>query len=264
MLRAGSALTGYAIEASDGQIGTVSDFLFDDESWKIRWLVVDTGTWLSGRKVLLHPSALEKADYERHALHVGLTKLQIEKSPSIFSDQPVSWQMERHLYDYYQWDPVWGGSNYFGVRPNAIATPLSSPTLFGGAVAAEADDPLPEHGDPHLRSVAAVTGYHVQATDCPIGHVEGILIDDVSWTIGYLIIDTKNWWPGEHVLMSPYAVREVSWDDQQIRLDVSSDQVKACSPWNPLVVTDQPYEQRLHAYEKKLHKHYGWPGYGWF
>jgi sporulation protein YlmC with PRC-barrel domain len=258
MLRVGSVLKGYAIEASDGRIGNVRDLLFDDRTWKVRWLVIDTGTWLPGRQVLIHPSAIRQADDARHALSVALTKAQVDRSPTIFQDQPVSQQMERHLYDYYGWDPAWGVS-YFGASPNAIAMPFSAPPQFGGAAVLDATDqgPVKDDGDPHLRSIDAVTGYHIQATDGEIGHVEDFLIDDGNWGIHYLIIDTKNWWPGKHVLMSPFAVRNISWADRLFQLDVDCEKIKDSPPWTAIDSFD-------HAYEKRLHEHYGWPGYGWF
>jgi len=249
-----SALKGYAIEASDGKIGTVGDFLFDDQTWKLRWLVVDTGGWLTGRKVLIHPSAIGHADYERQELPVALTKAQVEGSPDIRQDQPVSRQMESHLYDYYGWDPYWG-SSYFGM--GAIGLPLASPPYVGPSAARESgsEESHPDSGDPHLRSIAAVTSYHIHATDGEIGHVENFLVDDASWDVRYLIVDTRNWWPGKHVLVSPYAVREISWSERQVQLNVARGQVKASPPWNPIDMIDQ-------AYEKRLHGHYGWPGYG--
>jgi hypothetical protein len=103
MLWNASVIKGYAIAASDGRLGTVSDFLFDDASWGIRWLVVDTGNWLSGRKVLL--PALGQLDPERNALSVELTMQQVKDSPDIDTDLPVSRQMETNIYDYYGWSP---------------------------------------------------------------------------------------------------------------------------------------------------------------
>jgi hypothetical protein len=102
----------------------------------------------------------------------------------------------------------------------------------------------------------AVRGYHIHATDGSIGHVENFLIDDVTWAVRYLIIDTRNWWPGAHVLISPYAVQSIDWGDQQIHLNVTREKVKASPPWNPVEVVEEMYERRLHGY-------YGWPGYGW-
>lgn len=114
MLLAGSAFKGLVIEAKDGRIGTFSDMLFDDRTWKLRWMVVDTGNWLPGRKVLLHPSVISLDDFARGELSVRLTKQQVRDSPDIRQDQPVSRQMQDTLYGHYGWDPMWGGGNYFG------------------------------------------------------------------------------------------------------------------------------------------------------
>ena len=107
MLWDASALDGYAIEASDGRIGSVSDFLFEDTSWKVRWLVVDTGGWLSGRKVLLPLSALGKPDPSLRQFPVKLTMQQVKDSPDIDTDRPVSRQHETHIYGHYGWNPYW-------------------------------------------------------------------------------------------------------------------------------------------------------------
>ena len=259
MLIVGSAFTDYAIEASDGSIGTVKTFLFEDGSWKIRWLVVDTGHWLPGRLVLLHPSAIGSADHQRRQLPVNLTKAQIEASPDIRQDQPVTMQMQSELHRYYGWDPLWGGQGFYGAGLNefGLAGGAVMPT-FGRERAMEADRVQlgSEEGDPHLRSMAAVTGYHIHATDGAIGHVENFMLDDATWTIRYLIVDTRNWWPGAHVLISPYAVQSVAWGTDEVRLNVSREQVKGSPPWDPAEVAEQVYERQLHRY-------YNWPGYGW-
>lgn len=250
MLQVGSALKGYAIEASDGVIGTVSDLLFDDRTWRIRWLVADTGNWLTGRLVLIHPSAIGRVDYIKQTLAVTLTKAAVKASPDIFQHQPVSRQMEYNLYDYYGWDPVWG-SSFFGADGTTPAM-LPSPAFTGpGGRENESED-----NDPHLRSLGAVTGCDMQASDGGIGHLENALLEDDTWSIRYLIIDTRNWWPGQHVLISPYAVRQIDWPRQQILLNITRDRVKSGPPWSPLDLIDQ-------AYEKRLHSQYDWPGYGW-
>jgi len=247
MLQLESVLKGFAIEARDGRIGTVSDFLFVDTTWKVRWLVVDTGTWLTERKVLIHPSAIGQVDHARQELPVKLTKAQVEGSPEILQDRPMSLQMEGSLYDYYGWDARWGGSG-------AMALPLVPPPYFGLASVREeaAVDSRLDQEDPHLQSIAAVTGYYIKASDGEVGHVENFLIDDTSWDIRYLIVETRNWWPGKHVLVSPYAVREISWSDHQIRLDLARDKVKTSPPWTPSEIIDQDYEERLR-------NHYQWP-----
>jgi hypothetical protein len=262
MLVVVAAFRGYAIVASDGRMGTVSDCLYDDRSWKIRWLVVDTGSWLTGRKVLVHPSAVAKPDYEHHELAVALTRAQVEESPDIRSDQPVSREAELNLKDYYGWDPLWGGGDYFGggfgIGAGGIGKPLSTPPFFAAAShdTDEVEASLADNeADPHLRSTTEIIGYHVHATDGSIGHMENLLIDDTSWSIRYFILDTKNWWIGRHVLISPYAVTKTSWEDHDIHLNVTREKVKSSPAWDPLAMVDQ-------VYEKELHHYYNWPGYG--
>jgi sporulation protein YlmC with PRC-barrel domain len=263
MLIVGSALKGYVIEATDGRIGTVKNFLFDDTTWKIRWLVVDTGHWLIDRQVLIHPSAIGTPDHERQTLPVVLSKTQVERSPDIAQNQPVTMQMQSHLYNYYGWDPYWGPNYYdagltgMGMTGLGMAGGVGIP--FAGQdrrIGADALQLGAEDGDPHLRSMHAVRGYHIHATDGSIGHVENFMVDDVTWTIRYLIVDTRNWWPGAHVLISPFAVKSIDWGEQQIHLNVTRERVKGSPPWDPVEAVEEMYERRLHGY-------YGWPGYGW-
>jgi hypothetical protein len=256
MLLVASALKGYDIEATDGAIGTVNDFLFDDASWMLRWLVVDNSSWLTERRLLLHPSSIGTAAYERRALTVALTKAQIAGSPDIRHDQPVSRQMELNLYDYYGASPLWAGG-YFG--GGAIASPLSPPRIDRQTPLKSLDSEVMDRNerDPHLRSIAAVTGYHVRAKDGTIGHVENFMIDDGHWDVRYLIVDTKNFWPGRRVLLSPHAVTEVDWPQHEIRLNLSRETVRTSPEWDPGDLIDAQFQTRLHS-------HYNWPAYSFY
>jgi hypothetical protein len=248
MLWDASAINGYAIEASDGRLGTVSDLLFEDAGWVIRWLVVDTGNWLAGRKVLLPVSALGQPDPTLRRFPVKLTMQQVKDGPDVDTDQPVSRQIEAHVYSYYGWHPYWSGG--FLPTSNAIATPFVAPLYLseaklpvpGGA------DTQPNEGDPHLRSIAAVTGYHIHATDGEIGHVEDLLVDDADWRIRYINVDTENWWPGEKVLISPRSVREIGWTDGLIHLDVNRHKVKDGPPYDPSITVDGDFEEKFLTY----------------
>jgi hypothetical protein len=254
MLEAISALKGFAIEATDGRMGTVVDFLFDDASWKVRWLVVDCGSWLKGRKVLIHPSAVSYVALEDEKFDVELTKAQVEGSPELLEHQPVSRQMESRLYDYYGWDPLWDEAPNLVPISGAMASPLSAPPWLGAQGRDEPPhDVAAAGGDDHLQSVVEVIGYHIHAIDGAIGHVENLLFDNEDWSLHYFIVDTSNWWFGKHVLISPHAVKAIEWSDRQVQLDVSRQQVEASPPWDPLVAFDE-------IYAKRLHEHYGWPG----
>ena len=223
MLQVISTLNGFTIKAGDGGIGTVVDFLFDDTSWKVRWLVIDCGTWSTGRKVLIHPSAISRQDLEQQEFVVALTKAQVEGSPELVEDQPVSRQMENQLYTHYGWDPLWCGPNLAAI-PGAMASPLMAPPYLGlgstDEVEARGDGVTSQGADPHLRSVVEVTGYRVHALDGEIGHIENLMIDDADWSVHYLIVDTRNWWFGKHVLISPIAVKSIDWFDRHVELDV--------------------------------------------
>jgi len=218
--------------------------------------VVDTGGWWTDHKVLLQPSVITRVDFEERVVFVSLTQAKVKCSPELTQDPPVSRQMETSLYDHYGWDPRWGGDGYFldGIVPTPIGLtrgldPEAARALDGFG------DGL-EEGDPHLRSVKAVTGANIHAQDGDIGHIQNFLIDDSGWNIRYLIADTSNWWVGKQVLISPYAVREIDWPTNKIDVAITREQVKASPTWDPLAVIDQIYEQRLH-------RHYGWRGYGW-
>jgi sporulation protein YlmC with PRC-barrel domain len=254
MLRHQSEIDGYAIHASDGLIGTVSDFLFDDTTWLVRWLVIDTGNWLPGRKILLPPSALAAVNHMGHQFAVKLTKQQVEECPEAESDRPVSRQMETHIYNYYGWDPYWGGGSYLGVvgygGGDLIGTApiLPSPELMQREKAI--DDARRSKDDPALRSANEVTGYQILASDGEIGHVEDFLVEDDDWSIHYLVVDTKNWWPTKKVLISPLSVRKIEWADRRVRLGAARQKVKDSPAYDPSTTVDP-------VYEKNFHEHYG-------
>lgn len=247
MLILQTALKEYAVEAKDGRLGSVKDCLFDQRNRKIRWMVLDTGNWLSGRQVLIHPSAFGSLNRLRNTVPVDLTKLQIEASPEIAFDRPVSLQHQDELYGYYGWDSMWGGSGYYAGFPMATEKASNLPMHAGAASA-----PDTASGDPNLQSMHAVQGYRIEATDGIIGHLENFLIDDLTWDISYLVADTRNWWVGQHVLLSPFAVKEFDWIQRQIHVSASREQVKASPPWNPEAAVDESYQTRLHT-------HYDWP-----
>jgi hypothetical protein len=248
MLWNASAINGYAIAASDGRLGTVSDFLFDDSSWLIRWLVVDTGNWLSGRKVLLPPSALGHLDEKKQEFPVRLTMQQVKDSPETDTDRPVSRQMETSVYDYYGWSPYWGTGFYMGGYGYMPAGMAESPYLGLTRHEAEIADVRHREEDQHLRSVEAVTGYHFHASDGEIGHVEDFLVEDADWSIHYLVVDTKNWWPGKKVLISPRSVQEIDWTERLVSLDVDRQRVKDSPAYDPSTTVDRAYERHFHNY----------------
>ena len=156
MLWTASGIKGYAILASDGKIGTVADFLFDDDSWLVRWLVVDTGNWLSGRKVLLPPFVLGHADPATREFSVKLTMAQVKASPDVDTERSVSRQMESTVYDYYGWRPYWGSGFYMGGYGYAGDAWTGSAPLASRRREEEIASNQRNNDDLHLRSIQAV------------------------------------------------------------------------------------------------------------
>lgn len=243
MLRSIRNLSGMAVHARDGDIGRVHSFLFDDDKWTIRYLVVDIGSWLSGRKVLIAPSALGRPDWQNRVFPVDLTKDQIRKSPDIDTDRPVSRQREAELRKHYDWSPYWGIGYGLDLPPERYVE------VDRGAVAVE-----DAQGDTHLRSTKEVRGYHIHATDGEIGHVEDFVVSDDEWVIRYLVVDTGSWLSGRSVLISPDWVRDIGWDEREVWVDVARSAIEESPPYNESDPVNREYETQMYDY-------YGRPKY---
>jgi hypothetical protein len=255
MLRHASQIEGDGINATDGPIGTIVDFLFDDETWLVRWLVVDTGAFLTGRKVLLPPSALSHINHMGGELAVGLTKQQVKDSPDIKTDEPVSRVMESDVYDFYGWSPYWSTGFYMGgyaypvepgflpggLGPHDVATSDREGAVGRGA-----------QGDRHLRSIREVTGYHMHARDGEIGHVADFLLEDGDWSVHYLVVDTKNWWPAKKILISPRSIDRTDWSSRLVFLRVLRQQIKDSPAYDGTEAVDRAYEYAFHSYYDRL------------
>lgn len=248
MLWNASAFNGYAIEASDGPLGTVSDLLFEDVGWAVRWLVVDTGNWLPGRKVLLPLTALGQPDQVSRKFPVALTMRQVQESPDIDTEHPVSRSVEAQIYNHYGRDPYWRPDSFPAgddtARPSAGLLPLPELTLLDPIVA----DPRPAAGDHHVRGVADAAQCEIQASDGAIGHVVELLVDDGSWHIRYIVVDTMNWWPGEKVLISPRSIQEIDWARRSVQLDVDRQKVKDSPPYDKSITVDGLYDELFLTY----------------
>ena len=254
MLRTIKAVLGYTLFATDKNLGSAKDFCFDDHLWIIRYLVADTGNWLPGRHVLIGTEALGQPDWKQGLFPIGLTAQQIEESPDIQDDAPVSIQQEEKLRAYFSWQRYWGEKPF--IQPAAGAT-------FGLVGVTPAPEIVPSDvqeslhvptGDPHLRSVNEVCGYSIQVRDGHIGQVEDFVIDDTTWKIHYMIVDTGNWLPGKKVLVSPEWIKSVSWPDQTVDLDMTQEEVKHSPEFDPSLPINREYEARLYDY-------YGRPKY---
>lgn len=252
MLYSLTELKGLTIKARDGEIGEVEDFYFDDDNWTIRYLVVDTGTWLTGRRVLVSPISVGRADQVNRRVEVDLTRKQVEDSPGVETDKPVSRQYETTYFDYYGYPYYWGGPYGWGpaATPAAMPVPIATATRAQTGIE-EMQRREEESSDPHLHSADEVIGrYYIEASDGDIGHVEEFLIDDGSWAIRYMVVDTRNWWPGKKVLVAPQWIDRVSWSDSRVYVNLSRATIQDAPEYD----RNAPLSR---DYESDLYRHYG-------
>jgi hypothetical protein len=242
MLRKAKTLKGYTLDSLDGEMGKAKEFYFDDQHWTVRYLVADTGHWLTGRQVLISPYALVAVMQEEQQIAVGLTRSQIENSPSLDSDKPVSRQFEEAYYGYYGWPLYWDGSLMWGSYPDLVRD---------GEAWVKVAQENRKAWDPHLRSMHEVGGYHIQASDGEMGHVEDFIIDDETWAIRYLIIDTQNWWPGKKVLVSPQWIERVSWSESKVFVNLSRKAIKQAPEYTDWSKLTREFEIDLHQYYER-------------
>jgi hypothetical protein len=276
-------LESFEIQANDGLIGHARDFFFDDESWVVRYLVVDTGRWLSGRKVLISPISIGRVDAKKKRLLVLLDRDDIKDSPDIDSEMPVSRQHEIRYLNYYGYPHYWIGDGLWGagsfpslmvsdidVRANQVARDEPELTRSGRGSGREVssgnvhrDQPSvapctasesTKREDAHLRSCKSVLHYEIKATDGLIGHVDGFLVDDDTWAIRYLIVQTGHWWSGHKVLIVPDWITGVDWFETTVRVDLSRAAVKEAPHFESAIELDREQEMGLY-------KHYDRTGY---
>jgi hypothetical protein len=257
-------LLGYAIRATDGVIGHVKDIYFDDHSWGVRYFVVETGGWLSSRKVLISPIAIGKPDWDARVLPVSITKERVKGSPDIDTDKPVSRQHEMQYLEYYGYPYYWGGSGLWGAAayPGAMLTGVGYEgsgadylvTQANHAQAEPAEELLQDKGNPYLRSCNAMLEYHIEASDGGMGHVKGFLVDEETWSVRYLIVETGSWWVGHQVLIAPQWIQEISWEDATIAVNLTRRAVKEAPAYDASLAVNRDHEM-------DLYRHHGRTGY---
>ena len=254
MLNTITQLTGATVSATDGDIGHVSSAFFDDQTWTVRYLVVNAGSWLTDREVLISPYSVNGPQGTASYIGVALSREQVKNSPDIDTHQPVSRQHERDFLGYYAYPPYWGGDALWGVS----AYPYNAPPMPEAARLA-LDRAMHQRdvdaGDVHLRSSARVIGYEIKASDESIGHVQDFVFDEENWAIRYLVVDTRNWWPGgRKVLISVLWIEAIDWATQQVQVNLTREQIKASPEYDGVASIRRDYEARLHQAYKR-------PGY---
>lgn len=238
MLIKAKTLTGFHLEATDGEIGKVQEFYFDDRHWAIRYLVAETGGWLKERSVLISPYSLRNIDSEKETISVDLNQQQIKDSPAPNSDRPISRRDEKELSVFYGWPPYWSGPFMWGAFPYILKTEDSMVS----------QEDTPDEPDFHLHSTDDVRGSVIEATDGDIGSLNSFIIDDKTWAIRYIVVDTGNWWPGKMVLISPRWISGLSWLDKKVSVQMSREKIQHAPEYTDDFLITRNFETTLFGY----------------
>ena len=251
------------IQAQDDDAGKIEDVYFDDQTWCLRYFVVNTGSWLWGRRVLISPLAVEKPDWAQHVLRVKLTREQVKNSPDIDLERPVSQQQLVELHQYYGWPMFWDvdpmlGASIVGTYPvawaprqEAAGEPAQTKNRAAQSVEAPADQ---KPADRHLRSAHEVKSYHIHATDGEFGHVEDFFASEADWIVRYLLIDSHRWLPGRKFLIAPDWIDSINWSEAEVKITLTRQRIQH----SPEYIPDQAIQR---DYESKLYRYYEAPGY---
>lgn len=249
MLNRLNQLIGMTVWTADDDLGNVTDVLFDDLRWAARYLVVHTGGWLKGVTVLISPHAIGHIDWQKRRVQVNLSRKQVESSPPIDDDLPVSRQHEEDYFGYYGYPYYWSGPLLWGPNPYPIGSNATLAYANGAPRGSEAPS-----GDAHLRSAKQVSGYHIEPDNDSIGHVEDFLFDHQSWAIRYVVVATRNWWPGKQVIIPPKWIASIDWAEHSVNVDVSRELIQSAPEF-------LPHSELSREQEASLHRHYHRPGY---
>jgi len=235
-------IAALTLSAIDGQMGSISELYFDDQSWTVRYLIVNTGGWLSSRNVLIAPIAVAGIDDADASMRIDLRKEQIEQAPLVEKAKPISRQYEEAYYEHFRWAPYW----------QAGATVLGTPIPYPDPPPMNVDEPVfsesPEKS--HLRSSAEVTGYGIHAQDGEIGHIEDLVIDDEDWNVRYVEVDTRNWLPGKKVLVQTGRIKQIDWHSRSVTMSLTRHAIQSAPAYEPSMLITPDYEIQLF-------KHYG-------
>jgi len=214
MLRRSGELQWSQVISLDGEIGKVRDVCFDEASWMVRYLIVDTGGWLSGRKVPIDPRSVELIDRNLHTVWVSLSRAQIESSPRIDIGELGAREHEMQLNRHYGYGSCWTHSMPWG-------NGQVSPARRSAAEALEIDAP-----SACLRGARQMLDFTLITVDGHVGLIKDFFFDDETWALRYLIVQTGSWLLGRRVLVSADRVRRVDWSAESVEVNQTRKQIE--------------------------------------
>jgi sporulation protein YlmC with PRC-barrel domain len=244
------SLFDYSVLAADGEVGSVYDFYFNDKDWAVRYLVISGAEGVGGRPVLVAARALGAPEATSQSIPTSLTMEQATNSPAFNPNQPLSREQEIELNTYYEWPFYWEADPAIGPGLAAyplveLASEIRRQQREEAGASTEGGEANPE---PSLRLARGVLGYVLQARDGEIGTVDDFIVDEQTYRIGYIVVDTGGWLSSRKVLVSPTWVQEVSWATSAVSVDLSRETIENSPEFEPERLLDADYAAALGQY----------------
>ncbi|MFT3781469.1 MAG: PRC-barrel domain-containing protein [Nibricoccus sp.] len=240
MLKTLESIRNCTLSAKDGEIGKVRNVFFDDEHWTVRYLVVNTTGWLFGRDVLIMPRSVGSMDHIQHTIHVDLTRQQIKDSPAVDTARPLTLNQELQYHQYFGWPIYWSG---LGAEIPASPIPAIPEPQFP-----RQEDVGNSERESNLRSALDLEGYGIEALDGELGHVKELLISPDSWRIPYLVLATRNWWPGKTVVVPTHVFHNVDWVGRCLSVALTRDEIREAPAYDPERLQNVAFIDELRDY----------------
>lgn len=239
MLRSAKKVIGYGIQATDGKIGNVVDLTVGARDWRIRHVIVDTGNWLPGARVLLSTESMEPPDWWSGKLPVQLDRDQVRAAPGLGADVAdiTTPAQLGNLHAHFGWSTFWP------------AGPVINPGVYEREVVAPSVKETVRNESARVAyTVAEISGYDVRARDGEIGDVKDLIMEDEDWKVRYLVVGTGKWLPGKKVLLSTDWIEMCDWGESSVLVDVARASVKECPEFDPSEPVNRRVEERLYDF----------------
>ncbi len=253
MLRTAKAFKKLIVRASDGAVGCLRDIHFEDTEWEVAQLEVEMVGETDRGTIFISTGAVVSPGSGRDEIAFDLSTQHGRASTPI----PTDGTQDNGFDSIYRWSPYGSASaprDPDATAPGPSAGKLSDIIPFAAEkVQRTCDTRQPDRSsEPRLRSLRELAGYRIEALDGDIGHIGDLVIDDQRWAIPFVVIDTRNWWPGTHVMVPSGEILGMSRADRIVFVSLSRQVIQGSPEFDPAIAISAEYRSRLDAYYSHL------------
>jgi uncharacterized protein YrrD len=236
MIASINMLTGAAVNAVDGEVGTLEDFMINDQNWAVGYLVVMSGDWTDRRKLLFPPATVKEAENKVKVFNLGVDRSTVEQSPNFDLKASLTRQQEIELHQHYGL-PIFSDSK-LGPETQPLAELLSDMREHGVEIPGD---------EIHSRlfSFEDMKKFSVEARDGSLGSIEDLLVDLSTWKVQYMVLSTGSLLNNRQVLSAPGWIEKIDRDARTIQVDLAKETIENSPEYQPENLQDPDYQGRI-------------------